>query len=127
MGLPSGSANAAIRLTGISAGRHDAGAAERYRAGECVIDVVDPEIDDDPGVGAAGTSLADPARRLAAFAADERAGLVEQVDPASRTSPGRRVALAARQGWRRRTMQVQGGRSASCRSSLAELVMLGRR
>ena len=74
MRLPSGSANAAILLTCVSAG-----SMTRVRpsasAGESLIDVVDPEIDDDPVQGLSGP-LADPTRRLAALIADKRVGLV---------------------------------------------------
>src|ERR1039457_3795543 len=43
------------------------------------IDVVNLEIDDDPGVRAVGTGLAYPAGRLAAVVAHQRVGLVQNI------------------------------------------------
>jgi hypothetical protein len=58
----------------------DAGGSELLGAGERGIDVMDREVGDEPGIRTVLASLADPARRPAVPAADERMARVEDVD-----------------------------------------------
>src|ERR1022692_2562307 len=54
-------------------------ATEPFGPGERGVDVVDLEVDDEPGVRAVRTGLADAARRRAAVSAHQRVGIVDGV------------------------------------------------